>query len=319
LILGDLPQAAALLDRAAELDPTSPELAYRRARVLEQMAEPVAAVSEYCRALSLSPEGRVNDATIRLEALLDEQRAALPAEAITALNSGLAATDRGAMSDALTSFQRAAERAPEWATAQYNWGVALAGRGRGSEAVVALLRYLELSPGAPDAIAVSRRVGQLQRAAVAAPSPNVAVAVGPSPGVAVALGLLVPGMGQFYVRRPLGGLVVLSLAGGAVAAGLFVTEVSVRCLTSVPAGERCPEDEVVARETSQPYLQLAIGAAAAAGLIGALEAFFDARQRRERARTSFISNGSQGPTLEGPAMTVRSGQVELSLVRLRFR
>jgi hypothetical protein len=214
------------------------------------------------------------------------------------------------MSDALASFERAALSAPQWATAQYNRGVALDWRGRNREAVVALTRYLELRPAAPDVVAVSRRVGQLQ---------SLSTAAGPSPGVSLALGALIPGMGQFYAKRPLGGLAVLSLAGGAVAAGMLVTEVNVRCLTSVPAGERCPQDDVISRDTSRPYLRLAVGTAAAVGLVGALEAFFDARQRRTRAPARLVSNESRGPTLKGPAMTVRSGRVDFSLIAVRFR
>ena len=311
LILGDLARAKALLERAVEIDPASADLAYRRARVLEDLGETPAAVDEYCRALSLAPEGaRRTDWRTRLDALAAGQGANVPDEAIVAFEAGLAAADRGAMSTAVTSFERAAARAPQWASAEYNRGAALARQGRDREAATALLRYLELRPDAPDAIAVSQQVARLQ---------SLAVRDGPSPAVAAALGVLVPGMGHFYAGRPRGGLTLLSLAGGAVAAGYFVKEVDVRCLTSVPPGSPCPQGQVVSRTTERPYLAAALGTAAAVGLIGALEAFFDARGRGASATPRRpVSTEARGPTLEGLSVDTRAGRVELSVIRLRF-
>jgi tetratricopeptide (TPR) repeat protein len=302
MMLGDVSGAAALLDRATELDPASAELAYRRARVLDDLARVPAAVDEYCRALSLAPDEGSRDARTRLEYLVARDRASLPGEAIVAFGAGLSAADRGALSVALASFERAAARAPTWASAEYNRGIALALQGRGREATTALLRYLELRPDAPDAIAVLQRVRQLQ---------SRPVRDDPRPGVAVALGVLLPGMGHFYAGRPIGGLTVLTVAGSALAAGYFVKEVDVRCLTPVPSGQPCPQSDVVSRRTDRPYLALAVGTAAAAGVIGAIEAFFDARGRRSPSE-------AQGPTLEGPAVSARAGRVELSMLRLRF-
>jgi hypothetical protein len=124
-------------------------------------------------------------------------------------------------------------------------------------------------------------------------------------------------MGHFYAGRPIGGFTVLALAGGALAAGYLVKEVDIRCLTSVPSGQRCPESDVVSRRTDRPYLALAVGAAAAAGVIGAIEAFFDVRGRR--APAAFSPSEAAGPTLEGPAVSTRDGRVELSMLRLRLR
>jgi tetratricopeptide (TPR) repeat protein len=308
MMLGDLSRAAALLDRATELDPASAELAYRHARVLEDLARVPAAVDEYCRALELAPDEGTRDARTRLEYLVARDRATLPGGAIVAFGAGLSAADRGALSVALTLFERAAAQAPTWASAEYNRGAVLARQGRGREATTALLRYLELRPDAPDAIAVLQRVGQLQ---------SLAVRDDPRPDVTVALGVLLPGMGHFYAGRPIGGFTVLALAGGALAAGYLVKEVDIRCLTSVPSGQRCPESDVVSRRTDRPYLALAVGAAAAAGVIGAIEAFFDVRGRR--APAAFSPSEAPGPTLEGPAVSTRDGRVELSMLRLRLR
>ncbi len=309
VMLGDLSRAVALLDRATELDPGSAELAYRRARALEDLADAPAALDEYCRALSLAPDGGIRDARARLEDLAGVEGATLPVEAITQFEAGLAAADRGAMGVALASFARAAMRAPTWASAEYNRGVVLARQARSREAATSLLRYLELRPDAPNAIAVMQRVGQLQ---------SVGVRTGPSPGMTVALGLLVPGMGHFYSGRPLVGLTVMSVAGGALAAGYLIKKVDVVCLTPVPSGQRCPAGQVVSRREEQPYLALALGAAVAAGVIGAVEAFFQARGRRDRTQP-FSLSVARGPTLEGPSVTARAGRVELSMLRLRFR
>jgi len=310
VMLGDLSRAVALLDRATELDPTSAELAYRRARVLEDLAEAPAAVGEYCRALSLAPDVGIRDARDRLEDLIALEQAPLPEEAIAAFAAGLVAADRGTLSVALAHFARAAARAPTWASAEYNRGAVLARQGRSREAATALLRYLELRPDAPDELTVLEHVEQLQ---------SLAVRDGPSAGAAAALGVLVPGMGQFYTGRPIGGLMVLSVAGGAVAAGYLFSKVDVRCLTSVPSGQPCPRDQVVSRRTERPYMLYGVGAAAAVGVIGAIEAFLDARGRGNVPRPAFSPSVARGPTLEGPSVTTRTGRVELSVLRLRFR
>ena len=52
LILGELEQVQALLEQAVTLDPASPDLAYRHARVLEDVDRAPDAMVEYCRAFS---------------------------------------------------------------------------------------------------------------------------------------------------------------------------------------------------------------------------------------------------------------------------
>jgi hypothetical protein len=66
-------------------------------------------------------------------------------------------------------------------------------------------------------------------------------------------------------------------------------------------------------------LAAALGTAAAVGLIGAIEAFFDARGRGASAtpRRS-VPTGARGATLEGLSVDTRAGRVELSVIRLRF-
>lgn len=313
VILGDLDRARALLDRAVELDGAAADLAYRRARILEDLDEPDAAVLEYCRALARAGGGAgAADAAERRDALLEARTAELPGSAVEAMREGLQAADQNELQEALDAFELAASEAPEWPTAAYNRGVALARLGRDQEAAASLTRYLALRPDAPDAIPVSQRIGQLQ---------SLSVRGVPSPGAALTLGVLVPGMGQFYSGRPLGGLTVLSIAGGAVAAGLLIKEVNVRCLTTGEPGETCPPSQVVSRTTERPYLMPGIGVAVAVGIAGAVEAFFDARERRGRARAlPATSTQDAGATIAvRPDLSAHGGRVRLGLLQIRFR
>lgn len=313
VILGDLSRASAMLERATELDPASADLAYRRARVLEDLGERDDAVTEYCRAIEMAGEGGgARDAETRLEALSEAELSARPEAAISGMEAGLEAVERDDMREALTSFEVALDEAPDWPAAVYNRAVALDRLGRSAEAAGALSRYLDLRRDAPDAIAVSRRIGQLQREALQGL---------PSPGAALALGVLAPGMGQFYAGRPLGGLTVLTLAGGAVAAGFLIEETNVRCLTSVGSGGTCPPDQVVSRETTRPYFTASLAAAGGVALAGALEAFFAARGRRGSVEASLPGevNMEDVSAFLGPSVSVRRGRTELTLFGLRFR
>ncbi len=272
VILGDLQRAASLLEQATELDPSSADLAYHYARVLEDSGGRAAAISQYCRALELAPNGvEESDARERLDALVAAARPAIPDAAITAFRTGLAQADSGRLERAADSFDSAAASAPRWAEAVYDEGVAEARLGRTSEAIRDLRKYLELRPDAPDAIAVSGRIGALQ---------SLQFVSVPSPVAALALGLLIPGMGQFYSGRALGGLAVLSVAGGAVAAGLLIKKTTVRCLSTPGPGGTCPPGEVLSTGVRHPYRTPAFAVAAAVSTIGAIEAFMNLRRRR---------------------------------------
>ena len=150
-----------------------------------------------------------------------------------------------------------------------------------------LRRYLEIAPAAPDAVAVSRRIGQLEVLA----RQNM-----PDPGTALTLGMLLPGLGQFYTGRTELGLALLGLSGGAVAAGLFVTEVHVRCLVQVEPGRGCPAEHIVDRRTERPYLGPALGLTAGVLVFGAVEALVRAR---DGGGSSAVAS-STDPRLVGP-------------------
>ncbi len=178
LILGDRERARDLLARATELDPSSATLAYRYARVLEDLGARNAAIAEFCRVTLLGPAtAGSEDAEVRMQSLLDEEWAQIPEEAIQAFETGLSGADEGRLEAAVRSFGLAWQRAPGWADAVFNRGIMEARLGRVDEAVADLQRYLNLRPEAPDAILVSRRIGEL-RSLETLPRPAAAFTLG---------------------------------------------------------------------------------------------------------------------------------------------
>jgi len=308
VILGDLDRARELLARATEVDPSSAELAYRYARILEDSGERNAAISELCRVLATGSEAEgVQDAQDRVEALAAEDRAAIPDEAIEAYRVGVTWADTGLLEDAAESLAMASAEAPLWADAYYNRGVVLTRLGRGAEAAAELRRYLDLAPDAADAIAVSERIGQLE-----------SLGSLPSPGTAMTLGVLLPGMGQFYSGRALGGFTVLALAGGAAAAGFLIKEIEVQCLANVPPGGDCPPDRIRDEVTTTPYLAPALGAAAVVAVVGAVEAYVKARRRQSSPEAAAGEPGTRSARLAAPTVTSRGSRLTFSFLRVTF-
>jgi tetratricopeptide (TPR) repeat protein len=309
VILGNLERARALLDRATGLDPASADLAYQRARVLEELGDRVDAISEYCRVLSVDSKAEgAGDARDRIQALAAADRAVIPDSAVAAFETGLAQADAGFLDAAAAAFTAAAARAPGWPDAVYDRGVILARMGRAPEATRDLRRYLALRPDAADAITVSQRIGELQ---------TMALVDTPSPGVALALGVLMPGMGQFYSGRALGGVAVLALAGGSVAAGFLIKQVQVKCLAEPGPDGTCPEGQVLSQDVRRPYRIAGLGAAAAIGVIGAAEAFVRLRGRRN-ATEGIASIDLGGARVGALGVAPAGGRVDLRLVRLTF-
>jgi tetratricopeptide (TPR) repeat protein len=276
LVLGDLDRAESFLSRALDLDGAAPDLLYRHARVLESQGARADAIDQLCRALGVGTGAEdIGDAQHRLDSLIALDRPALSPSAIAAFDRGVAMAEQGQTAGAAAAFEAAVREEPNWAPAAYNAGVVYAQRGERAKAMEQLRRYLALAPGAPDAVAVSRAIGRWEAEATTNTNRGL-----PDPGATLALGLFLPGTGQFYSGRPWPGVGVLAVAVGSIATGLLVREVSVRCVgTAQPSGS-CPPDQVVGRSTRRPHLGLAIGVAAAVTAIGAVEAFFRAKDAR---------------------------------------
>ena len=308
LILGEVERARDLMARATELDPTSSELAYRYARVLEELSAWSEAIDQFCRSVALGSESEeIGDAPTRIQAILEMERAQIPEVAIERFQAGVSQADRGELDSALQSFGSAWESAPSWADAVYNRGIVQARLGRVEAAAADLEAYLALRPGAEDAILVSQRIGQLR-----------SLTDLPSPSAALTLGLLFPGAGQFYSRRAWGGLTVLTLAAGAAAAGFLIEEVSVLCVGSVGGGEECPPDRVIGEEVDTPYLVHGLVAAGAVTVLGAVESFIRARQRGRREVGALVAMELGSANLLAPSLSAQGPRIHLNLVRVTF-
>lgn len=308
LILGDIERARDLLQRAVQLDPHSPELAFRYGLALENLDDARGALVQYCRALDLDSDWSDADgARERLDALAQDAASSIPPAAAARFREGVALAVAGRLEVALEAFRDAASAAPAWPDPVYNQGVALLRLGRRNEAADALSQYLEMSPLGPDALVVSQRLGQLQ-----------ASGAGPSPAAALTLGLLVPGMGQFSSGRPVAGLAVLALAAGAAAAGWLIEDVQVRCLTTVPSDGSCPDEFVQGTTTDRPYLVAGLAAGGAIMLAGAVEAWIHARGRGRSERAGLASLDLGVARVSAFAVVSRGGSVDIDWVRLRF-
>jgi hypothetical protein len=185
-------------------------------------------------------------------------------EATRAFVLGVSHARAGRSAAAADAFNSAVLAQPAWPDARYNLGVVLGDLGRHTDGAGQLQEYLALSPRAQDAAAVARVIGRWEAAGDR----------GFERGTALTLGLVVPGMGQFYSGRSTNGLVVLAAAGGAIAAGLLVRRVDVRCLDEVAPGDTCSPGRVVSRRESRPYIGVSIATAGAVTVLGALDAYF---------------------------------------------
>jgi len=334
-ILGDPERAREFMARAVELDPSSAELAYRYGRILEDLREIDQAIYQFCRALALgSRQQGIGDARPRLEALARGRDPAVPPEASSAFLNGLLQADLRQFPAAVRAFDAAVRLAPDWADALFNRGVVRSRMGDAEGAAADLQQYLALRPDAEDAILVSRRIGQLQ---ITAPVQ--------SPTTTLTLGLLLPGMGQFYNGRAMGGMTVLALAGGAAAAGFLVEKITVKCVGPVPSGGTCPPERLISETSDKPYLAYGLVAAGAVTFLGALEAYFKTRgggrpATEGAAPTASTMNSETGGSnpghvgvlregdlltgapggmrLSGPSLEARGSRLNLNLLRISF-
>jgi len=311
MILGEFERVETLLTQAVELDPTSADLAYRRARILEELERAEPAMREYCRVIDLGGEAiGLVDARQRIDAIYEQVRARLPRAAREAFLAGLVAADDSLYFESIEQFSVAIELAPGWPDPIYNRAMIREHIGQLQAALADYRAYLVVvaDPEDADAIAISERIGQLEGAAsVATPDPNGALALG-----------MIPGMGHYYTRRPVPGTIALVTAGAAFAAGFMFTEVTVYCVDEVPAGASCPPGAVVDEVTERPYLWMGVGIGAAITLVTAVEAYVKAK--RARAETEAITGLSEtGLNVGFPTVSARGDRVDLSFVRYRFR
>lgn len=292
-ILGDMGRARELLEQAASTDPSIAEVHFELGRVLEGLGEEEAAVEAFCRYLALEPSGADRtEAEGELERLATIPEDSIPPAARAAYREGVERFDSGEYDAAVREFSRALVERPDWANAHFNRGLAYLEAGREGAGLSDLEQYLELRPNAREAREIRARL------AAAEPPP-------PSHSATTALvsGVVVPGMGHFYIGRPGTGALYLIGAAGAAAAGVLVTETEIVCrLGDVTEG--CPPEFVVEERTERPFLVPGLGAAGAITLVGAIHAFFRARgddgggRSGAAAEMSLLPEGGMGPVSE---------------------
>ena len=307
-ILGDLTSARDLLARAATLDPSDPNVAFRRARTLEELGETRAAVAEYCRYLDLAGDApdavEVNDLVRRIAPPV---RPGIPDSAVDDFRAALDHADAGRLTEAEHAMTAVIGAAPSWPAPWHNRGVIRAENRQRDAANADFRAFLNLEPAGAARETVLAWMTQLD-----APRTRY------SPGTAFAAGLI-PGVGHFYTGRPGAGMLFLATAGGAAAAGLLLETKHVECLVD-PQGGACPPEQIRGERTERPYLMVGIGVAAAATIIGAIDASRGARSRN--AREPIIRFGAatagDGASLLLPDVRSTDSRLDVELLRLRF-
>lgn len=277
-VLGELEDAADQLREAAELDPTSEEVAFQLAWALEELGQTEQAADEFCRYLALAPNGPESGAAqSRVEALRPPPTDPIPPAARAAFHTGVERYDAGAHDEAIREFSRALVELPRWPVAHYNRGLAYLATDRQRAGLSDLEEYLSLAPSS----AANRPIVENRVAELAAVVPQY------SATTAFVTGALVPGMGHVYTGRPGIGAAILATAGGLAAAGIFYKEVEVLCRSPVTDGP-CPEAEIADRIEERPFLIPGLAAAGVVTLVGAIHAARGARAPRA-ARASALS------------------------------
>ncbi|HEV2130958.1 MAG TPA: tetratricopeptide repeat protein [Longimicrobiaceae bacterium] len=268
-LLGDQTGARNQFQRAARLDPLNADLAYRLARTHEELGEPREAVREYCRYLALAPEaadaGELRERIGEIAPATEE----VQERAAEAFRTGLTAYDEERFREAQLAFTQALRAEPRWADAYYNRALTLLRQEQPRRAANDLQSYLRFAPRAEDRPEVEARLASL------ASSPPLS-----SPSGALARGMVIPGLGQFYTRRPALGALVLAGAGATAYLAMQPREGTRRMERLDPNGQPVVWTEPV---TEYPYLASGIAGAAAITALGALEAYIYARRlQRER-------------------------------------
>lgn len=288
-IVGDHRAARDLFRQAQQLNGSDERISYYLARSNEELKATNDAVAQYCRYLTLAPSGTdAADVRSRLDRLTEaaSARAGVPAGRRTAaaasFQRAVEAVDRGQLGEAERMFGDVIGQLPTAAEAYYDRALVRA-RGRdwgGAERD--LQKYLSLQQGAEDAAAVRERIGVLRRASS-------------SPSTALAGGLVLPGFGQYYTRRPVFGTIVAAAAAGGVVMALRQTDRTKDTTFTDAFGN--PYPGTITR-TDRYDLGTGLAIAGGVALAGALEGYLYARGRRAEAGRLLASKG--GTALDEP-------------------
>jgi tetratricopeptide (TPR) repeat protein len=282
MLLGDLDGALEFLNRAIRVDSTATEAIYLRSRIQLERGEPEAAAEGFCQYLRMDPQGAsAREAATRLEEAAGQ---GVGGELFAAFARGVAMYGQGDVEAAEQAFDSVVEARPGAADALFNRGLMRVLLDRPGPAAADLERYVTLEPDGPNADLVREYLAVL------------ASMEGPGAGRALVAGVVIPGAGQFYTRRPGLGAAVLGIAAGTIAGGYFHERTTIRCRIANPEGD-CPTEDIASTVTERPYLGVAIGVAAGVAIAAAIEASLYAsrvgRERYERPVTSAFLSGVQ--------------------------
>lgn len=313
-IVGDHKAARDLFRQAEALNAADERLAYYLARSNEELKLTTEAVAEYCRYLAVAPNGGdAADVRSRLERLTETPASRIAGSAgrrttaAARFQSGIEAADRGQLDVAERSFDDAIAQLPEAAEAYFDRGVVRVRRRDWTGAERDFERYLAMRPTAEDAADVRERVSVLRRAAT-------------SPGTALAGGLVLPGFGQYYTRRPVLGALFTAAAVGGVMYALRETERTKDTTYTDLLGNPYP-GTITYRARYGQTTGLAVAGGALA--LGAIEAYLHASAtRRDAVRVVALRESPDRPTLGagiGPAWVMASDGSRRRGVALRAR
>jgi tetratricopeptide (TPR) repeat protein len=260
-ILGDAAAELSQLRDAASLDPMDPSLAYALARAYETAGVPSSAALEYCRFLSLAPNAtEAPDVRARAASLLPPKPDTVVTPEWTAFKRGVDAYDNGQWANAEQFFTTVIRFDSTSADAYYNRAVARALQDLREPAAVDYEYYLRLRPEALDRALVAARVNQLRARRLSASQ-------------AFGLGVVIPGGGQFYARRPVRGIVSLALVGAATAVAMMegTTATTTTKSATDPFGNSY-KYSVTTAQKSHPYVVPALVAGSGIALWSAIDA-----------------------------------------------
>ena len=287
-ILGDLENARSQLERAAQLNPRSASIAYQLAGVLESVGEAQTAVEEYCRYLYLSPTAPdTPEIEERIRTLSPLSGSRVSDEARGSFEVGVASFASGDYDGAILAFDQVILREPTWVDAYYNRALAQLSRRRIEPAVRDLEQYIGLASGAPDETAVAVTVVNLRNRMTRY-----------TPSFAFMASQVFPGMGQFYLGRPISGAMYATLGVGPVVFGFFYDSETKR----------------------RPYFWDSVAVGLGVGFVAAVDAVISARRRNSSIDDLVrISVGNASVGLRPPGLVPSStGGLSLALLRLQF-
>jgi Tfp pilus assembly protein PilF len=281
-ILGDAAAQLSQLRGAADLDPTDANLAYELARAYESAGVDSSAAREYCRFLSLAPSvSEAAEVRAHVATLVPPKPDTVVTVEGTAFKRAAEAYDKGQWADAEVLFTTVIQGDSMSDDAYYNRALVRQLQNHRDAAADDYERYLRLHRDAVDRALVVTRVNQLRAQPLSASQ-------------AFGLGVVVPGGGQFYARRPVRGL--LSLAGVGVAAAFAVTETKTSTTTTKTASDPYGNQysySVTTEHRRRPYLVPGLGAAGGIALLSAIDAALYARSfRASSLSVSLVTSGN---------------------------